>query len=58
MCPIDYDDVPDWVTDEYVDEYNNSDAEYEGVSYEDYAEERSAEDYGLTAEEMDSGDED
>ena len=42
---IDYNDVPDYVNDEYVDDYNNSeDKEY--IDYEDYANQRSAEDYG------------
>ena len=43
--PISYNDVPDDVNDEYVDDYNNSEDQYY-MSYEDYAEERSIEDYG------------
>lgn len=40
-----YDEIPDDVTDEYLDDYNNSDAEDYGISYEDYAEQRTMEDY-------------
>lgn len=49
-------DIPDGVTDEYLDDYNNSGAEDYGISYEDYAEDRTIDDYGMTSEEMDSGD--
>lgn len=49
-------DIPDGVTDEYLDDYNNSGAEDYGISYEDYVEDRTINDYGMTSEEMDSGD--
>lgn len=47
-------DIPDDVTDEYLEEYNNSEAEDYGISYEDYAEARTIEDYGATKDEMDN----
>lgn len=46
MCPIEYDEIPDGVTDEYVDDYNNSEAENYNISYEEYAESRTMDDYG------------
>lgn len=42
---IEYDEIPDGITDEYVDEYNNSEAEDYGISYESYAESHTNEDY-------------
>ena len=58
MCMLYADEIPDDVTDEYIDEYNESEAKDYGISYEEYAEQRCMEDYGLTEEEMDSGDRD
>lgn len=43
---------------EFADEYESKSDELNGVSLEDYNESRCAEEYGMTNEEMDSGDDD
>lgn len=43
---------------EYYDEWKNRDDELHDMSLEDYDEIRRVEDYGMTDEEMDSGDND
>lgn len=48
----------DDVSDEYKKDYKNSEAEDYGISYEDYSLNRTMREYGMTTEEMDSGDED
>ena len=47
--PIYADEIDDDVTTEYIDEYNENEAEYEGygISYEDYANQRTIDDYGI-----------
>jgi hypothetical protein len=49
MCPIYADEIDDDVTTEYIDEYNENEAEYEyyDISYEDYANQRTIDDYGI-----------
>lgn len=49
-------DISDGVTDEYLNDYNNLGVADYGISYENYAENRTVDDYGMTSEEMDSGD--
>lgn len=48
-----------WLTDEekYREEWENSDAHYD-IPFDDYMHNRQVRDYGMTDEDMDSGDDD
>lgn len=64
MYGAEYDDDEDYYNDpefqdsEYLDEYLNSEARDCGISFSEYEEKRRIDDYGLTDDEADSGDED